>query len=131
MVEEGTFEISMTAEPPYDSLEGVTLARASFAKRFAGPLAGESTVHMLAARTPVAESAGYVALERIAGSLAGRRGSFVVVHLGLMDRGRRSLTISIVPDSGTGELSGIAGTMDIDIRDGQHHYRIDYSLPAA
>lgn len=125
----GNFEIKMSGEPPYSELEGVTLGRASFEKVFSGPLTGSSTVQMLAARTPVTNSAGYVALERIEATLDGRQGSFVVVHTGLMTRGERSLTISIVPDSGTGELSGIAGSMDIQIVEGKHHYELNYSLP--
>jgi hypothetical protein len=125
----GTFEISMRAEPPYDALEGVELGRASIDKRFAGPLEAISQVQMLSARTPTAGSAAYVAVERIRGSLAGREGSFVVIHTGLMTRGAPHLTITIVPDSGTGQLSGIAGSMAIEIVEGQHFYALDYSLP--
>lgn len=123
----GTFEVTATLEPPYDDVDGVTLARASFKKQFSGPLTATSTVQFLGARTPTPGSAGYAALERITGTLDGRAGSFVVVHLGLMTRGEQSLTIRIVPDSGTGELVGIAGTMSIQIVDGQHHYTIDWT----
>lgn len=125
----GTFEITAHPEPPYDTVDGVTLGRTSFEKRFSGPLTATSTVHMLAARTPTPGSAGYVALERITGTLDGRAGSFAVVHLGLMARGEPTLTLQIVPDSGTGALAGIAGTMAIRIVDGKHHYSIDWTLP--
>jgi Protein of unknown function (DUF3224) len=128
MIAKGSFEVTMHAEPPYDAADGVTLARASFDKRFAGPLDATSTVQMLAARTPVDDSAGYVALERIQGTLEGRRGAFVVVHTGIMNRGARSLTIAVVPDSGTGELRGIAGTMSVEIVEGRHSYELEYSL---
>ena len=128
MKSSGTFEVKMTGEPPYDERAGVTLGRASFAKTFAGPLTATSTVQMLAARGPIANSAGYVALERIVGELDGHAGSFVVVHMGLMNRGQQSLTIRIVPDSGTDGLTGIAGVMTIDIVSGQHNYTIDYTM---
>jgi len=118
----------MQAEPPYDVEASVSLGRASFDKRFAGPLDATSKVQMLAARTPIDNSAGYVALERIVGTVEGKRGSFVVLHTGLMTRGERTLSIVVVPDSGTGELAGIAGKMDIQIVDGQHHYTLDYTL---
>lgn len=130
MKSSGTFEVKMTGEPPYDERGGVTLGRASFAKTFSGPLVATSTVQMLAARGPIANSAGYVALERIVGELDGRAGSFVVVHMGLMNRGQQSLTIHIVPDSGTDGLAAIAGTMDIQIVSGQHNYTIDYTIDA-
>src|SRR5262245_45420039 len=128
MIAKGSFEVVLQREPPFDSTDGITLARASLEKRFSGPLEATSKAQMLAARTPVETSAGYVALERITGTLDGRRGAFVVVHLGLMTRGAPSLSITIVPDSGTGELAGIAGKMDIQIVDGKHFYEIDYTL---
>jgi hypothetical protein len=129
MIAKGSFEVTPRFEPPYDDSDGVALSRASFDKRFSGPLDAASTVQMLAARTPATGSGGYVALERITGTLDGRSGAFVVVHLGLMTRGAPSLRIDIVPDSGTGALAGIAGTMHIDIVDGRHFYTVDYTLP--
>ena len=118
----------MQAEPPYDADAGVSLGRASFDKRFSGPIDATSKVQMLAARTTIENSAGYVALERIVGTVDGKRGSFVVLHTGVMTRGERSLSIVVVPDSGTADLAGIAGKMDIQIIDGQHHYTLDYTL---
>lgn len=129
MIVQGTFTVHMEPEPPFDEVDGVTLNRATFAKRFTGPLDATSTVQMLAARTPEPRSAGYVAIERIVGTLEGRTGSFVVVQLGIMDRDAQSLTVTIVPDSGTGELKGVRGSMDIQIRDGAHHYILDAQLP--
>ena len=124
----GTFEITMQAEPPFEDVAGVTLGRATFDKRFSGALEATSKVYMLASRTPVESSAGYVAVERITGTLDSRRGSFVVLHRGVMTRGARSLEITVVPDSGTGDLEGIAGKMDIEIVSGQHHYQLDYTI---
>ncbi len=127
----GTFEVKMSAEPPFDTADGVTLGRASFDKQFFGPLTATSKVQMLAARTPIADSAGYVAIERITGAIDGKNGSFVAVHMGLADRGKRTLKIHVVPDSGTGELVGMSGTMSIEITDGKHIYELDYTLPSA
>lgn len=127
----GTFEITMQAEPPFEEVDGVTLSRASFDKTFSGPLVATSKVYMLASRTPVENSAGYVAVERITGALESRSGSFVVLQRGVMTRGARSLEITVVPDSGTGDLKGIAGKMDIEIVSGQHHYQLDYTLEDA
>ena len=128
----GTFEITMSAEPPYDEVDGVTLARVTFDKRFTGPLEARSQVRMLGARTPVASSAGYVALERVTGTLAGRRGSFVLQHTGVMRRGAQTLSVTVVPDSATGELAGLTGRMEIRLTDGKHHYDFEYDFePAA
>jgi hypothetical protein len=83
---------------------------------------------MLSAGTSVKSSAGYVAIERVIGTLNGRRGTFVLQHSGTMTRGEPQLTISVVPDSGTGELEGLAGTMTIAIADGKHSYEMHYTL---
>jgi hypothetical protein len=127
----GTFDVKMIPQEPYDTVDGVSLARVSVAKQFHGDLEGASTVEMLAAGTAVKTSAGYVALERIVGTLAGRSGSLVVQHSGTMARGEGRLTISVVPDSGTGELTGIAGHMKIDVIDGKHLYVFDYTFADA
>ncbi|HET6335508.1 MAG TPA: DUF3224 domain-containing protein [Polyangiales bacterium] len=126
---EGTFEITVVQEPPYESADGVTLARASLSKKFSGTLEGSSTVQMLGAHTTVAGSAGYVALERLVGRVGTRAGSFVLQHNGWMQSGETHLTVTVVPDSGTGELKGLSGSMSIRIVDGQHHYAFDYVLP--
>ena len=128
----GTFEVSFEGEPPFDERDGLIMGRARVNKRFAGGLEGTSRVEMLSARTPVASSAAYVAVERIDGTLGGRAGAFVVVHRGIRSKtGGDRLEIEIVPDSGTGGLAGISGTMGIEIADGQHHYTIDFELPDA
>lgn len=128
MLAKGSFEVKMTGDPPYDVVDGVSLSRARFDKRFSGALDARSEVQMLAARTPQEGSAGYVAVERIVGSLNGKSGSFVVLHMGLMGGGREELRVEIVPDSGTGALAGITGTMRIEVVEGQHRYALDYTL---
>lgn len=126
----GTFEVTMNAEPPYDVAEGVSLGRVAIDKRFSGALEATSVVHMIGARTPVEGSGGYVAVERVTGTLDGRSGSFVLLHTGVMTRGARALGVTVVPDSGTGALKGLSGAMDIEIVAGQHHYRFEYELAA-
>ena len=128
----GTFDVKMTAEPPYSDVDGVSLARASFDKTFRGELDATSHVDMIGARnTAQPTSAGYVAIERISGTLSGRTGTFVMQHNGIMNRGTPSLDCTVVPDSGTGELAGLSGRMTIDIIDKQHHYTFDYRLSSA
>jgi hypothetical protein len=124
----GPFEVTMHPQPPYDNLDGVSLGRITINKRFHGDLDGTSVVEMLSAMTSVNGSAGYVAIERVVGTLKGRVGSFVLQHSGTMNRGEAQLTVSIVPDSGTGDLKGLAGTMAIDVPDGQHAYTLNYRM---
>jgi hypothetical protein len=126
----GTFEIKMTPEPPYDTALGVTLGLLRAEKRFSGELDGTSTLTMTAARTPTSGSAGYVAIERLTCALGGKHGSFVLQHSGTMNRGAATLSCTVVPDSGTGELVGLSGSMRIDIDAGQHKYTFDYELNA-
>jgi Protein of unknown function (DUF3224) len=128
----GTFEITMNPQPPYDATGAVILNRISISKVFHGELEGLSSVEMLSAMPPVKGSAGYVALEHVRGKLHGRAGGFVLQHSGTMTRGKPELKVSVVPDSGTGELVGLSGLMVIEIVDGQHRYTFDYQLePAA
>jgi len=124
----GTFFVTMNPHPPYDSGEGVTLGRISITKRFEGDLSGSSAVEMISATTPVKGSAGYVAIERVFGTLDGRVGSFILQHSGTMNRGQPSLSVTVVPDSGTAGLKGLAGAMTIDITEGKHLYTFDYTL---
>ena len=128
---EGMFEVTSQREPPYDTADGVVLGRTSLTKQFTGGLDATSTVQMLAAGTPVPGSAGYVALERVSGRLAGRSGSFVLQHTGWMRGEETHLAVTVVPDSGTGELKGISGQMTIQIADGKHHYTFEYLLERA
>ena len=128
----GTFEVTMNPEPPYDSNEGASIGRVSIKKQFSGDLQATSTVEMIGARSlQVKGSAGYVAIERVVGKLHGRNGSFVLQHSGTMTRGKGELLVSVVPDSGTGELKGIRGRMTIEISDGNHSYGFDYSIEDA
>ncbi len=127
-IAQGTFEITATRQPPYDSADGLVLGRTSFVKTFTGALEGSSTVEMLSVGTPTKGSAVYVALERVTGKLASKTGNFVLVHYGIMNRGVASLRLEVAPDSGTGELVGLKGQLQIEIKDGQHFYRFDYSF---
>jgi hypothetical protein len=97
-------------------------------KTFEGDLSGTGRAEMLSAGTAVEGSAGYVAIDRISGTLHGRDGSFVLQHNGLMARGSATLTVTVVPDSGTGELTGLSGTFEITNENGVHGYTLDYEL---
>jgi hypothetical protein len=127
----GTFEVKLAPQRKDDYADGATLARLTIDKQFRGDLTGTSRGQMLSAGTPVKGSAGYVAIEQVTGSLAGRSGTFVFQHSGTMNRGVATLTLTVVPDSGTGELTGLTGSMKIIIADGKHAYEFDYALPGA
>ncbi len=107
---------------------GATLGRMSLEKQFLGDLVGTSTGEMLTAGTSVQGSAGYVAMEHVSGTLHGRSGSFALQHFGTMTRGLPSLRITVVPDSGTDQLTGLAGTFTIKVADGKHFYEFEYTL---
>jgi len=124
----GTFDVNATPQPPYDTSDGVSLGRLSLTKQFHGDLTATSTVEMLAAGTPVQGSAGYVAIERVVGTLQGRPGTFILQHAGSMSRGVPSLSVTVVPDSGTGGLLGLTGSMVIDIVDSKHFYTFNYAV---
>ncbi len=127
----GTFEVKLIPQPPEDKADGSTLGRMSIDKQFHGDLEGASKGQMLSAMTDVKGSAGYVAIERVTGKLNGRSGSFVLQHSGSATRGATQLSVTVVPDSGTGQLVGLAGTMTITIADGKHSYDLEYTLTAA
>lgn len=127
----GTFEVTLSPQGARENGEGVPLGRMHLDKEFHGDLEATAIGEMLTAVTATHGSAGYVAMERVSGRLHDRSGSFVLQHSGTMTRGAPSLTISIVPDSGTGELTGISGSMDIIIENGRHSYVLQYTLPAA
>lgn len=124
----GAFDVQLTPEANDSAPDGIVLSRFAIDKQFHGDLEAVSKGAMLSAGTPVADSAGYVAIERVTGALQGRRGSFVLQHSGTLARGASSLTIRVVPDSGTDELAGLAGEMTINIAGGQHFYTFDYTL---
>ncbi len=124
----GTFEVKLSPLALNDAGAGASLARMSIEKRFQGDLEGSSAGEMLSSGTAGKGSAGYVAMERVSGTLHGRRGTFVLQHSGTMNRGSAQLSVTVVPDSGTEELSGLSGTMTIDIVAGKHSYAFDYRL---
>src|SRR5258707_639332 len=125
----GTFEVKLTPQKDEGQSDS-GLGRMSIDKQFHGDLEGLSKGSMLSsAATIVKGSGGYVAMERVTGMLRDRTGSFVLQHSGTMTRGTPQLIISVVPDSGTGELTELAGTMTIKIDAGKHSYEFDYTLP--
>ncbi|MDT5270409.1 MAG: hypothetical protein QOH49_2595 [Acidobacteriota bacterium] len=123
----GTFEVRMSPQADGEA-GGACVGRMLIDKRFAGDLEATSKGQMLAVRTAVEGSAGYVALELVTGTLQGRIGTFVLQHTGTMTRGAQQLSITVVPDSGTDELEGLAGRMEIDFSGGGHAYHFDYKL---
>jgi hypothetical protein len=127
----GTFEVKLAPQPRDAYADGATLARLTIDKQFHGDLTGVGKGQMLSAGTPVKGSAGYVAIEQVTATLAGRSGTFVFQHSGTMDRGTPTLVLTVVPDSGTGELTGLTGSMTIDIANGRHSYDFAYGLPGA
>jgi len=125
----GSFDVTLTPLPAGDEVPGV--ARMSIEKVFHGDLEAVSKGLMLTAATSVKGSAGYVAIEQVIGCLHGRRGIFVLQHSGTMTRGAPQLTITVVPDSASGELAGLAGTMAIAVAEGKHSYDFEYTLADA
>jgi hypothetical protein len=121
----GEFQVKLqpvsTADEP--------VMRMAIDKQFSGDLVGNSIGQMMAGGHEANGARVYVALETVTGTLNGKSGSFVLAHRGTMSKHGQALSVIIVPDTGTGELSGIAGELDIDIRDGKHFYTLDYSLP--
>ncbi|CAN5454426.1 DUF3224 domain-containing protein [soil metagenome] len=123
----GSFDVEIVPQPATDAV----LGRMTLAKTLTGDLTGTSRGQMLTAMTAVKGSAGYVAVEQVDAVLHGRSGSFALMHSGTMNRGVPKLSITVVPDSGTGALAGIAGDFRIEIAGGKHLYQFDYSLPDA
>lgn len=124
----GTFEVKLTPQATDDEAGSAKLGRISIDKQFHGDLEATSQGEMLTAGTAVKGSAGYVAIERVGGSLHGRSGTFALQHSGTMMRGAPQLTITVVPDSGTGQLTGLAGKMAITIVDGKPSYDLEYTI---
>ena len=127
----GTFEVKLAPQSADGYADGTTMGRLTLDKQFRGDLEGTSKGQMLTAITSVTGSAGYVALELVRGTIAGRGGSFILQHSGTMSRGAQALTLTVVPDSGTDGLVGLTGTMAIIIANGSHAYEFDYSVPVA
>ena len=123
----GTFEVKV--KPQTDENVGdPTVGRMSLDKQFHGDLEASSKGQMLAVQGEVKGSGGYVAMERVIGTLAGRKGTFALQHTGTMTRNTPEMSVTVVPDSGTGELAGISGRMTINIADGKHSYEFDYTF---
>lgn len=127
----GTFEVKVKPLPNDEKVAGLTVGRMALDKEFKGDLEGTSKGEMMTADPGVQGSGGYVAIEHVSGTLRGRRGTFTLLHQGTMKGADFKLSIVVVPDSGTGQLAGLAGTMEIVIKDGKHLYEIDYTLPDA
>lgn len=125
----GTFEVTLQPQGTDNQAPGSTLGRMSLNKQFHNDLVAVSHGEMLSALTDIKGSAGYVAIERVVGSLQGRRGTFILQHHGLMERGTQQLSITVIADSGTDELVGLSGKMRIKIANGQHLYEFEYTLP--
>ena len=124
-VAKGGFDVTLTPV----GAAGDPVGRMTLAKTFHGDLEATSAGEMLAIRTPIEGSAGYVAMEQVSGALNGRRGAFALQHQGVMDRGAPTLAITVVPDSGTEALKGLKGSMTIEISGSKHSYAFTYSLP--
>lgn len=124
----GRFDVTIAPLALADGQADASLGRLSVDKRFEGDLDATSKGEMLSAMSGVQGSAGYVAIERVTGTLHGRSGSFTLQHTGTMTRGEPGLVITVVPDSGTGELAGLAGTMSITITGKEHAYDLAYTL---
>jgi hypothetical protein len=125
----GSFEVQITPQAQ-DQAEGSTLGRMSLDKQFHGDLVGTGKGEMLTAGTDTG-SAVYVAIERVTGTLHGRAGAFVLLHNGAMTRDSQQLTITVVPDSGAGQLVGLAGNLTINIVDGKHLFDFVYTLASS
>ena len=127
----GTFEVKIVPQKPDNKpAETAGVGRMSIDKQFEGDLTGTSLGEMISLMTETKGSGVYVAIERVTGTLNGRRGTFVLHHTGVMNRGTPQLTVTVVPDSGTGGLVGLSGTFTIKIEGGKHFYEFDYALDA-
>ena len=127
---EGTFEVKNSPLTADEAVNGTAIGRFGLDKQFHGNLEGTSKGEMLGAGNPATGTAGYVAIEQVTGSLNGRNGSFALQHFGTMEENKFDLIVKVVPGSGAGELSGIAGSMTIAIANGKHSWKFDYTLPA-
>jgi hypothetical protein len=125
----GTFDVKLAPLSPDVNPNDPNLVRMSIDKQFHGDLEATSKGQMLTAGTEIKGSAGYVAIEKVTGSLGGRSGTFVLQHSGTMTRGAPQLSVTVVPDSATGQLKGLTGTMKIIIADGMHSYELQYAVP--
>lgn len=123
----GTFDVRIGPVGEADTAAGIAMGRMHGTKEFQGDLIGTSVVEMLHSSTESAGSRAYVAIERIIGTLGGKSGSFVLMHRGTMTNAGQELSVIVAPESGTGELASIAGTLQIIIKDKKHFYEFDYT----
>lgn len=129
MLAKGSFEVALNPAEPYaKSLTSNQLDRMTLDKQFYGDLQARSQGEMLSARCGDG-TAGYVAIEQVTGTLMGKNGSFVLQHFGIMDQDGQQLTLEVLPGSGTDELAGLSGNMDIRIEEGLHFYQFEFALP--
>jgi hypothetical protein len=126
----GTFDVKITPLDPAFKADDNSVGRYSIDKQFHGDLEGSSKGEMLSGMSTVKGSGGYVAIERVSGALNGRTGTFILQHNGTMQNGAIHLNVVVVPDSGSGQLTGLDGKMEIIIKDGKHSYEFAYTLPA-
>ncbi|GAA2869776.1 DUF3224 domain-containing protein [Streptosporangium fragile] len=124
----GTFTVDSWDPQPYDEAEGAVLTRVHLTKTFDGDLTGTSTTDIITAIAKVETSAAYAGFERFTGTVHGRKGTFVLHHTATSHAGESSLSWTILPDSGTGELAGIRGGGRIVNDDGAHSFHLDYEL---
>jgi Protein of unknown function (DUF3224) len=124
----GTFDVKVTPATDDKSMDPA-LGRLSLDKQYHGDLEGTGKGQMLTGSTDIKDSAAYVAIEKVTGTLKGRSGSFLMQHSGTLNRGAQQLAITVVPDSGTGQLAGLTGNFLIKIAEGKHSYEFDYTLP--
>jgi hypothetical protein len=122
----GEFDVKMAPQPADDAAG--PMGRFLLDKQYRGDLDGASRGQMVAFRSATDGSAGYVAMEQVTGTLAGRAGTFVLQHSSTMSRGAAIQNITVVPDSGTGELTGLSGSMTIDVVDKKHFYELTYEM---
>src|ERR1700677_661787 len=131
----GPFDVKVNPQTPDGKFEDATMGRMTIDKQFHGDLEATSKGQMLTAMTEVKGSAGYVAIERVTGTLRTpngvRSGTFMLQHTGTLNRGTPQLTVTVVPDSGASQLTGLVGKMTINVVDGKHSYDFEYTLPEA
>ena len=131
IIASGEFAVNLAPLDPYiDGSEGLSIRRMSIEKTYHGDLQATSRGEMLTVLTTVEGSASYVAIEQVRGVLEGKSGSFVLAHFGSMSRGENRLILEVVPNSGSGQLANVYGSMTINVKDGKHSYKFEYSLEA-
>lgn len=125
----GMFDVSLNPlESDLEVKNGLNFGMIAIDKTFHGTLNARSKDQMLNASTAIKDSAGYVAIEKVSGNLDGKDGSFLLQHYGIMNRGKNQLLLEVIPDSGTGRLTGTSGKMDIFVKDGKHLYVFEYTF---